>query len=565
MNASELSKLVLHALKSWASDTRIGSIGTVYAFGSTVNSSGKQFDQRVSDLDVLIVARTDFAAHPVRRLEVSENILAEKLKLEIMLMQLLQRKDASKPITSVILAAEEEVRLNIHKSTPDGFFTRSVFFNIETDKAEPFSSQWLWDLDRPRALGALNCIAAAQGHRNAFLGVSANRTMMVEDWDSSTDPLPKPLARLAAQLRHCIKNSKTGQEFDVNRGLDYLTELLGRDVEEHPSLVELRDWLSVRRGGKGDRTPLTPRNHLLFHELLYQEAMNWVLDQFELRKPGRKSKKKVHTADRITPTTGSPTAVTLSVDASEKRVNRSDRVTPKTGGTTVPVKLSDEKVAPPPVPVKHPARTEDKRVNTADRAAPKTGRVPAAEHSARTEDLVNPGLFGNEAGEDETPDVLNSYFLEKPDFEHFYSPANRFRVVRSRKGMGKSALLRQTMFKRQTLNNDDLVLYVKGGDLAALSSVVGNSPAALVHGWQQKICTQIAIEIASKFQLPIDDERLPVEAAEIASFRGKNIVNRLIDRLRTKVGGTVGESSSLERRTVRAPPELRGLREAAAT
>jgi hypothetical protein len=45
-------------------------------------------------------------------------------------------------------------------------------------------------------------------------------------------------------------------------------------------------------------------------------------------------------------------------------------------------------------------------------------------------DLINPELFGNEAGEDEVPEVLNSYFLEKPEFHPFFSASTRLQFVR---------------------------------------------------------------------------------------------------------------------------------------
>jgi len=47
-------------------------------------------------------------------------------------------------------------------------------------------------------------------------------------------------------------------------------------------------------------------------------------------------------------------------------------------------------------------------------------------------DLADPELFGNEAGEDETPEVLNSYFVDKPEFIRFFSEQQRLCFVRAR-------------------------------------------------------------------------------------------------------------------------------------
>jgi len=72
-------------------------------------------------------------------------------------------------------------------------------------------------------------------------------------------------------------------------------------------------------------------------------------------------------------------------------------------------------------------------------------------------DLINPGLFGNDAGEDEDPVILNNYFLEKGDFQRGFSTSERLVLVRSRKGAGKSALLRQAFFRRQVADVGELM------------------------------------------------------------------------------------------------------------
>ena len=154
------------------------------------------------------------------------------------------------------------------------------------------------------------------------------------------------------------------------------------------------------------------------------------------------------------------------------------------------------------------------------------------------QDLINPGLFGNDAGEDESPEVLNSYFLEQPEFESFFDPATRLAFVRSRKGIGKSALLRQALFRRQTANDGELLLYVKSSDLVALQDVDISSAASLVHGWQQRMCSRINLELGSSLRLAVsDDATTLIEGAELSGFRGRNLVGSLLDRLKVKAGG----------------------------
>lgn len=150
-------------------------------------------------------------------------------------------------------------------------------------------------------------------------------------------------------------------------------------------------------------------------------------------------------------------------------------------------------------------------------------------------DLINPDLFGNDAGEDEIPEVLDSYFLEKPEFSPFFDPTKRLAFVRSRKGMGKSALLRQVYFRRSHLDEGELLIYIKASDLIAMQDIDSSSPASLTHGWQQRMCSRVNLELGSTIRFAgTDDSMTLVEGAELAGFRGRNLVGALIDRIRIK-------------------------------
>ncbi len=150
-------------------------------------------------------------------------------------------------------------------------------------------------------------------------------------------------------------------------------------------------------------------------------------------------------------------------------------------------------------------------------------------------DLADPELFGNEAGEDEDAVVLDSYFIRKPEFERFYNARNRLAFVRSRKGMGKSALLTHTNYQRQLADEGDLLIYIKASDLLALQTVKGESPSELIYGWQQRICTRINLELGATLKLGLtDDSILLIESAELSGFKSRNIAGALIDRLKVK-------------------------------
>lgn len=169
-------------------------------------------------------------------------------------------------------------------------------------------------------------------------------------------------------------------------------------------------------------------------------------------------------------------------------------------------------------------------------------------------DLADPELFGNEAGEDEDAAVLDSYFLKKPEFDRFYSPRSKIGFVRSRKGMGKSALLTHTQYRRQVANEGELLIFVKASDLFALQTTKGDSPAELIFGWQQRICTRINLELGTALNIGIsDDSMLLIESAELNNFRSKNIVSSLIDRLKVK---GLGIEISRERQPITAPQAI---------
>jgi hypothetical protein len=151
--------------------------------------------------------------------------------------------------------------------------------------------------------------------------------------------------------------------------------------------------------------------------------------------------------------------------------------------------------------------------------------------------LLNHELFGNEAGDDEELEVLDSYFLSKPEFDKFYSDTSKLSFVRSRKGMGKSALLRQAMYHRSKNFKDEIRVYIKASDLMAIQGAKSDSSSDLIYAWQQRLCTRINLEIGSSLQIGFsDDSILLIESAEVAGFRNRNLVSALLDRLRIKGG-----------------------------
>ena len=154
------------------------------------------------------------------------------------------------------------------------------------------------------------------------------------------------------------------------------------------------------------------------------------------------------------------------------------------------------------------------------------------------QDLLNPALFGNDAGEDEPPHVLASYFLDKPEFDSFFNPQTRVAFVRSRKGMGKSALLRQALFRREERAEGELLLYVKATDLVTPHPFNTETPDQAVSSWQQRICSRINLQLGAALRPSSrDDSWSLIEQSELAGFRDRNLLGSLVDRIRLKGGG----------------------------
>ncbi len=171
----------------------------------------------------------------------------------------------------------------------------------------------------------------------------------------------------------------------------------------------------------------------------------------------------------------------------------------------------------------------------------------SARSMERRRDLIDPELFGNEAGDDEPIEVLDSYFLDKPEFHRFYSPLTRLAFVRSRKGVGKSALLKKTLYNRQVASEGEILIHLKAADLSALQDVDHSSPDQLIYGWQQRICTQINRELGAALRVGFsDDSMLLIESAELAGLRNRNLVSALFDRLKIKGLGAEIERSRIE-------------------
>lgn len=147
-------------------------------------------------------------------------------------------------------------------------------------------------------------------------------------------------------------------------------------------------------------------------------------------------------------------------------------------------------------------------------------------------DFSDETLFGNDAGEDERPEVLASYFLGQQAFDAFLNQKNVLRFARSRKGMGKSALLSKLAFDLSQGGRDILIVRTTGAELVGLLSPQSGNPLDLQNYWIKVLSARINHELAKQIGFAFSDTSMAlVESAEIAGYKSRNFVGSLIARV----------------------------------
>lgn len=255
--------IAIDLCKDWAVQVRSEINCDVYLFGSAIYDEGHQFDAHQSDLDLVVLFHEDLDA--TGRATRLGSLYDLKLQLEVKMIPRLHRTNCTDPGVSILPITTLELEANIHKSRTRRFFNRNIFLNLETDLDSiglPGASTVSVTEDARQAL------EYAQGVRNQFLAVSGNGTGGLSEFDEA-DPLPKALARAAAQL---VPDSPAGSWYDTRFGLEHLFEDLSRRKGESNQIEKLYRLVSVRRGGRGKREPLSAFDQLLATEILYDRA-----------------------------------------------------------------------------------------------------------------------------------------------------------------------------------------------------------------------------------------------------------------------------------------------------
>lgn len=148
--------------------------------------------------------------------------------------------------------------------------------------------------------------------------------------------------------------------------------------------------------------------------------------------------------------------------------------------------------------------------------------------------LSDGALFGNDAGEDELPEVLDSYFLDQPAFRSFLSMTQPYQIARSRKGMGKSALLSKLAIDLDRREDRPIIVRSTGDKLVGILKPTYGSYLECQAYWYKVLCARINYEIGRTVGFTFSESSMAlVESSEIAGFKERNIVGALIQRVKS--------------------------------
>ena len=148
-------------------------------------------------------------------------------------------------------------------------------------------------------------------------------------------------------------------------------------------------------------------------------------------------------------------------------------------------------------------------------------------------------LWGNEAADDEDPELLNSYFVtqKNDEWDDFFNIDISYSIARARKGMGKSAILKECAYRTKD-NESCMVIDIKGSDLIAHKALSENiqNVTQSIFDWKQRICAIINHKLGESINFAWSDDTITlVENAELSGYKSKNLIGSLLDRLTGKI------------------------------
>lgn len=253
----------IEVCENWAKDVFANIDCQLYLFGSAIYKAGEQFDYFTSDLDIICLLPENINA--LARYKIIKALLSFKHNLELLMISELNRSTCDEPGVSIVTITKFELGANIHKSGARSFFDKNFFYDLKIKEvilSIPGVGTQIIAEDRRQA------IELTQKIRNSYLSVSANRSGGLPEFNGS-DPIPKSILRSAAQIAPDLNE---GEWYDTRLGLELMHGLLSSRRPTDQIYSKIFNKFSVRRGGRGQKVPLSADDQLLLAEILFDEA-----------------------------------------------------------------------------------------------------------------------------------------------------------------------------------------------------------------------------------------------------------------------------------------------------
>ncbi|STZ75449.1 P-loop ATPase, Sll1717 family [Bergeriella denitrificans] len=148
--------------------------------------------------------------------------------------------------------------------------------------------------------------------------------------------------------------------------------------------------------------------------------------------------------------------------------------------------------------------------------------------------------FGNEAADDVDDEELKSYFVAQDTFDTFLKDSKRLQVIKAKKGMGKSALIKWLGLEIVEKYEDSLVIKIRGSDLSRDNFKLTSSlsePNEYIQDWMIRLCAIVNRELAKRIGFAINDDQISlVESAEFQGFKERHLISCLLSRFKNILG-----------------------------
>ena len=272
-----MKKRILSIINEWKKEVESNiEIGKIYIFGSLIYEDEILFDPNKSDLDLILTFPKAIKTAIERRNWLSK-LKTHKQILELKLLQLLEKKDATNQIVSIVTITETELKYNIHKGSSRNFFSINQFLDTEDETTFYGSDKFTFEKLENELI--IQILEAIQKNRNLFLKNSTNKDFKELTWEGD-DVLPKNLSREYGKIASLIEGEiSKGDEFSIPFGTDFVKSKVRELRKEEAEYLEIYTWIDARSNGRSvskEKKVLYCEKHLILYELLFDITIDYI-------------------------------------------------------------------------------------------------------------------------------------------------------------------------------------------------------------------------------------------------------------------------------------------------